>query len=146
MKGVGDELESADHYSALMVLSKMLDYELQPSNGDALSSKSFKTDLEQLQEAPNYLTDLKARASARLYSGTEIEKNHVFWDYTNIATLDETANLRQGPFREEFIQASLLHFDYLIEMNKQSEIKSRLDYIRWSFSPLLSDERMATYL
>lgn len=146
LKSEGNKLESADHFASLMMMSKMLDFELNSPEGLSLGTSEFEAALKKIQAQQHYLTDLKARATTRLYNGTDIDKAFVFWDYTTIASLDPDADLRQGVFREEFIQATLLHLKRLNDMNQTGEIKSRMDYIRWSFSPLLSDERLKVFL
>jgi hypothetical protein len=142
---IGDVLSSADNLSSLMHLSKMLSYKLATPSGGSIDSADFERELRAIQVRENYLPELKARASMRLYSGTDIERAFVFWDYTNLAALDKNLSLQAGEFREEFIQATLLHLNHLKAMNQTGEIRSRLDYLRWSFSDVMSDPRLVGF-
>jgi hypothetical protein len=138
-------LASADLYASLMHLSKMMDYEVTTATGTKMQSEDFAGELKKIQKNPDYLPLLEARAENKLYNGTDIEKVFVFWDYANLATLNGSESLQNGEFREEFIQASLLHLNHLKEMNQPGDIKSRMDYIRWAFPAVMTDERISSF-
>lgn len=141
----GNLLAGADIYASLMHLSKLMDYKVNSIEGQPLQGNDFEAELKNIQSQPTYLRSLQSRAENNLYNGASLEKSQVFWDYTNLATLKGNEALKQGEFREEFIQATLLHFNYLKAMNQPSEIKARQDYIRWVFPDVMKDLRISNF-
>lgn len=146
-----DLLTSADYYFSLSILSKVMDFEVFTATGDALQSHDFSAELQKIRSNPEYLQLLEERAEERLYYGSEpdaavdAENFLVFWDYANLAMLSGEDRLQDAEFREDFIQASLYHLNQLKEMDDKFELKSRIEYIRWAFPSIMTDERISNF-
>ncbi len=141
----GELAAAADHLTALVHISNMVDFTVDNNSGVSLSTEDLQQELDQVEQEPAYLDQLADRATYKLHSGHELEQAFVFWDYSKIATIGGKEIRKDNNFQEEFVQASVYHLDHLKRMNMEGEIKSRLDYIRYSFPELMADERLYNY-
>lgn len=141
----GDFLASADRLSSLMHLSKMVGYQLTTSNGEQRDAAAFSRELNHIERQPEYLPLLQVRAEANLYNGSERERANVFWDYTKLATLQGRESMNDPRFREQFIESTVAHLEYLQATNRPGDVKSRMDYIRYIFPTVAQEPGVAEF-
>lgn len=138
-------LGSTDYLNTLRFLSSMMNFELTDENGTTFNSDNFKELASRIEQQPGYTETLNERANYNLNQGSEVEQGMVFWDFAKLAELGGQDKMANETFREQFTEASLKHLSYLKSMNQNSEVRSRMDFIRFSFPQLMQDERLQTF-
>ena len=141
----GDTLTQADQIGTLMHLTRMLNYEVADANGARYDHTTLGSEFKTLQAAPGYSEQLQQRASSKLSTGSAIDKNFVFWDYTQLSELKGEAGWEDPKFTHEFTEATILHLTHLQDVNELGDLQSRMDFIRYVYPKLMSDPRVQAF-